>query len=93
MKSLIASGSFIEKSVEDEMNNRHEHTHGKIKREREREMEQRVEEVVTRSRQEPAGLNSHCTGGANRRPRMEVQMGTFSGIELIFSTPSEKQSI
>lgn len=37
MKSLIASGSFIEKSVEDEMNNRHEHTHGKIKRERERD--------------------------------------------------------
>lgn len=34
-------------------------------------------EAVRRSRQEPAGLNSHCTGGANRRLRMEVQMGAF----------------
>lgn len=34
-------------------------------------------EAVRRSRQELAGLNSHCTGGANRRPRMEVQMGAF----------------
>jgi len=35
-------------------------------------------EAVSRSRQGPAGVNSHCTGGANRRPGMEVQMGAFA---------------
>ena len=51
--------------------------------ERERERERERVEAVRRSRQEPAGLNSHCTGGANRRPGMELQMGTISGTEML----------
>lgn len=38
-----------------------------------------MEEAVRKSRLEPAGLNSHNTGGANRRPGMEVQMGALCG--------------
>lgn len=60
MKSLIASGSFIGKSEE---------------RERVRERGDSDSEAVGRSRQEPTGFNSHCAGGANRRPSGEVQMG------------------
>lgn len=66
MKSLIASGSFIEKSEDEQHTHTETHTHTFIT------------ETQSGGVQEPGGLNSHCTGGANRRPGMEVQMGVLS---------------